>query len=222
MTIDDIYKFCLDLIKKNQAGGLKASSFQYQWNDAQTSYQDDLLGRFQLRSNGKTGFNTGLIEDETILQKLSPFITSNSALTVTAGVSAKPANFVYRIGLRVGGYDCYKILQSQIASVNNSVIDPPSAATNTYYFYEDKNGFTFLPSTITTAALDYIVSPTDVVWGYSIVSGRQVYDSATSVQSQWDSNSNREITKRMLTNLGVSFKDADMENFGKSVQLTGE
>ncbi len=70
LTVDYIYNFALTLIKKNQAGGLKSKDFERQWNDAQGSYQDDMLGRFQARNNGKTGVNTGLIEDETVLQKL--------------------------------------------------------------------------------------------------------------------------------------------------------
>lgn len=221
ISVNDIYMFALDLIKKNQAGGLKPSSFQYQWNDAQSSYMDDLLGRFQLRSNGKTGLNTGLIEDETILQKISPFIT-NATVTITGGNGNKPTDFVYRLGLRINGYDCYKINYNQIASVNASVIDPPSATTNTYYFIEYLGYYTFLPTSVTSATLDYVAQPADVVWGYTIVSGREVYNSGTSTQPQWGVNSCREITKRMLANLGVAYKDTDFENFGRQVQTVGE
>jgi hypothetical protein len=61
------------------------------------------------------------------------------------------------------------------------------------------------------------------VWGFTYDSNdRKIYNVGTSVQPLWDNNSCREITKRMLTNLGVSFKDQDFANFGKSVQLTGE
>lgn len=222
LSVNYIYQFALKLIKKNQAGGLASTEFAYQWNDAQGSYQDDLLGRFQMRSNGKTGTNTGLILDETILQKLSPFI-KKATLTVTAGNSDKPEGFVYRLAMRVGNYECRKINHDQISSVMQSVIDPPSTTTNTYYFVEYEGFYTFLPTATASATLDYIESPTDVVWGYTLDGdNRQVYDAGTSVQPVWDSNSAREITKRMLTNIGVSFKDQDFANFGKSVQLTGE
>ena len=223
LSVDYNYQFALKLMKKNQAGGLGSKDFEYQWNDAQGSYQDDLLGRFQARSNGKTGLNTGLIEDETILQKLSPFIKP-STLTVTSGNADKPTDFVYRLALRVGGYDCYKINHGQISSVNNSVIDTPSVANNTYYFVEYEDYYYFLPHTgISSADLDYIKTPDNVVWGFTYdANGRQVYNPGTSVQPLWGNNDCREITKRMLTNLGVSFKDKDFENFGKSVQLTGE
>lgn len=227
LSVDYNYQFALKLIKKNQSGGLASKEFEYHWNDAQGSYQDDLLGRFQMRSNGKTGTNTGLIEDETILQKLAAF-TKPINLTITSGNADKPSDFVYRLALRINGVDAYKINQGQIANVNASVIDPPSTTTNTYYFVEYEGYYYFLPRTlptedITTAQLDYIITPPNVIWGYTFdTNGRQVYNPGTSVQPLWDSNSCREITKRMLTNLGVAFKDADFENFGKSVQLTGE
>lgn len=227
LSVDYNYKFALDLILKNQAGGLKSTAFENLWNDAQGSYQDDLLGRFQARSNGKTGINTGLIEDETILQKLSPFTTTVS-LSIAAGIVSKPVDFVYRVGFRINGEDVYKITSGQIASVNNSVIDPPSITNNKYYFVEYENFYKLLPTTlptvaITTADLDYISTPVNVVWAYIFDGdGRQIYDAANSVQPLWDNSSCREITKRMLTTLGVSFKDQDFANFGKSVQLTGE
>lgn len=222
LSVDYNYQFALRLIKKNQAGGLASTEFAYHWNDAQASYMDDLAGRFQMRANGKTGMNTGLIQDETILQKLSPFI-SPVTLTITGGVSPKPQNFIYRMGIRINGYDAHKINYNQIANVNDSVIDPPSVSENMYYFVEYEGDYSFLPTTVTSAELDCMSAPPNVVWGYTFdADDRQVYNPGTSVQPLWDNNSCREITKRMLTNLGVSFKDADFLNFGKSVQLTGE
>lgn len=222
LSIDYIYKFALDLILKNQSGGLKSTAFANHWNDAQSTYFDDLVGRFQARNTGKEGANTGLILDETILQKLSPF-TKPATLTISSGNADKPSDFVFRLAVRINGYDVKKINQAQIASVNNSVIDPPSSTSNKYYFTEYEDYYSFLPNTVTSASLDYISYPPNVKWAYTIdSSGRQVYNEGASVQPGWDDFSCREITKRMLTNIGVSFKDNDFLNFGKSVQMTGE
>ena len=219
LSVDYLYMFCLDLMKKNQSGSLRAKSFGYQWNDAQNSYQDDLLGRWQARNSGKTGLNTGLILDETILQKLTPF-TKPITLTLASGNADKPSDFIYRLALRVNGFDAYKITHGQIASVNKSVIDAPNTTTETYYFVEYDNYYYFLPHTgVTSADLDYISTPPDINWGYTFDSeGRQVYNAGTSVQPLWDNNSCREITKRMFTNLGVSFKDNDFEYCKKILQ----
>src|SRR6185503_11788917 len=124
LSVDYLYKFVLRLIKKNQAGGLKSTDFDINWNDAQGSYQDDLLGRFQAAAKSKTGLNTGLIEDETILQKLDPF-TQLYTLSIINGMAAKPSDFVFRLAMRINGKDVFKIRHNQIATVNDSVIDPP-------------------------------------------------------------------------------------------------
>lgn len=227
LTVDYLFSFCKRLVKKNQAGGLSNTDFEYNWNDQSNAYQDDLLGRFQARNNGKTGLNTGLIEDETILQKLSPFIKPANIAIVSGNINI-PADLVFRLAFRINGEDVFKINQSQIATVNESVIDPPSIADNKFYFVNYQDYYYILPHTlpaseITTADLDYISTPINIKWGYTWDSqGRQIYSSSTSVQPQWDTNSCREISKRVLANLGVSYKDADFASFGKSVQLTGE
>ena len=222
LSVDYIYKYVLYLINKNQAGGLGNEKFQALWNGEQSAYQNDLLGPFQARNNGKTGINTGLIENETIMQKLAPF-TKNSTLTIATGTSNKPTGFVYRLALRINGKDCYKINHNQIATVNASVIDPPSLTTDTYYFVEYQGLYSFLPTAATSASLDYIVAPTDVVWGFTYdADGRQTYDAGTSVQPLWLDNDCREICKRVLKSCGVSFKDADFGNFGQSTILTSD
>src|SRR5689334_22444660 len=97
IDVDYIYQFILKQIQKSQSGGLSATQFQYYWNDAQSAYMDDLLGRFQRGSNTKEGMgNTGLIENETVLTKLAPFI-QNVPLTIAGGTCAKPSDLLYTL-----------------------------------------------------------------------------------------------------------------------------
>jgi hypothetical protein len=222
LSVDYLYQFALKLIRKNQAGGLSSLEFAYHWNGEQSAYHTDLLGRFQRSSNGKAGLNTGLIENQTIMTKLTPFITPVT-LTIAAGISNKPADFCYELALRIGDEIVVHINHSQISSVKTSVIDPPSIAEAMYYCVEYKNYYSFIPTTVTSASLDYIASPVNVVWGYTFdVNGRQVYDVNQSTQPQWLNADAMEITKRMLSTLGVSFSSQDFENFGKSVIAQGQ
>jgi len=221
LTVNDLYVFTQKLIRKNQSGSLTSTEFNTFWNDAQRAYMGDLLGRFQLRSNGKLGMNTGLILNETILTKLAPF-TKTETLTVTAGSTTKPTGLIFRLALRVGDYDVYFINHGQISSVKNSAIDPPSITDNKYYAYEIEGTYKFLPTATPNAVIDYIVDVTDIVWGYTLDgNNRQVYSSGASTQSKWDDISNMEITKRMLQDIGVSFKDRDFQNFGSQTIQTG-
>jgi len=220
LSVDYLYTYTRDLIKKNQAGSLASTEWARHWNGESNAYQDDLLGRFQARSNGKTGMNTGMIENETIETKLAPF-TKNATIAIAGGNGNKPSDFKYKLGLRIDGEHVFHINKNQIATVNDSAIDPPSLTNGCYYYTEYEGYYTFLPNTVTSASLDYIAAPVDVLWNFNIVGGRQVYSAAGSVQSQWDDASNREITKRVLNTLGVAYKDSDFASFGNKVINTG-
>ena len=220
LTTDYIYQYTLNLIKKNQAGALGSVEWGRHWNGESNAYQDDLLGRFQRISNGKSGINTGLIESETILQKLAPF-TKNATIAIALGNGSKPSDFKYLLALRIDGRDAHHFNKNQKATVMDNVIDPPSITDGEYYYTEYQGQYSFLPTTVTSAEIDYVASPVDVVWGFTISGGRQVYNAGTSTQPQWDDASCREITKRVLSTLGISFKDGDFANFGQHIINTG-
>lgn len=221
LTVNDLYVFTQKLIRKNQSGSLTSTEFNTFWNDAQRAYMGDLLGRFQLRSNGKLGMNTGLMLNETILTKLAPF-TKTSTLNISGGSVSKPTGLLYRLALRIDDFDVVFVNHGQISEVKKSVIDAPSVADNKYYAYEIEGTYKFLPTATPNAVIDYIVDVTDIVWGYTLDgNGRQVYSSGASTQSKWDDISNMEITKRMLQNIGLSLKDRDFQNFGNQEIQTG-
>lgn len=222
LTVDYLYQWTLKLIRKNQAGGLASTEFCFHWNDAQGSYQDDLMGRFQAKNTGKEGANTGLIENETIMTKLTPFITPATIL-IASGQYQKPSDFVYTLALRINSHKVFKVNQDALWAMINDAIDPPSVAEDSYYYTEYLNYYKFFPTTATAGELDYIATPADIVWAYNLdANNRQVYNAAASVSPKWDTNSAREITKRMLDTLGVSYSDEDLSNFGAKVQTIGE
>lgn len=223
MTTDYLYKYSLELLGKNQAGGLEDLRFSKLWNGESSALFQDLLGRFQKVNNGKEGIQTGLIENETILQKLSVFTKTNPSITVASGLAAKPSDFAYRLAVRVGDIEAIKINHDQIASVRGDVLgDAPSTTNGKYYYVEYEGNFYILPTTTSAIVLDYISYPIDIVWGYTRdVNNRKVYNAGTSVQPVWKDAECREITERMMKKLGVPLKDSDLQNFGQSVITTG-
>jgi hypothetical protein len=222
MSIDNIYKYLLELLRKNQSGGISSTEFANFWNAEQSSIFDDLIGRFQKLNNSKEGMNTGLIQDETILTKLSPF-TKTANLPAVNGVITRPSDFVYRLAIRVGNAKVTIVTHDKWWSIFDDVIDPPSITDGCYYALTYGATYTINPSTIAAADMDYIMAPPDVKWGFILDSqGRQTYDPGpASVQSLWDVNTNREITKRILKSLGVSLSDREYEEFGESIITKG-
>lgn len=220
-TVNDILKLVQKLTRKNQSGSISAEDLFYMWNSEQLMYFNDIIGRWEARSNGKSGQNTGLILNETILTDLAPFIIPTS-LTVTDGRADKPSGFEYMLALRINEKKVYLIRPDQVASVNDSVIDPPSVADDKYYVTEYEDYYSVLPSTVTSLSLDYIVAPEDIKWAFTFDSdNRQVYNPGLSVQPKWANTTIVTITKRTLDNFGVSWKDTDFINYGKSAQASG-
>jgi hypothetical protein len=223
--VNQIYSLVLYLTNKNQSSGISSTDLFNAWNLAQAEYHEDLVGRWNKQNNTKTGIKTGLVEDEITASKLAPF-TLSVPITITAGFAPKPADYIYGWALRINGENVTQIDPDQVWAVNEDVIDPPSVATNTYYFTEYSmagvNGFSILPPAATSLILDYIAETTDIVWAFTFdVDGRQVYDSVNSVQPKWNKNTTIEITKRTLDSFGIRFKDQDFEAAGVSVEKTG-
>lgn len=214
-------------MRQNQSGSISTTDFFNAWNTEQNAYFSDLMGKWQNRSNGKSGQNTGLILNETIMTQLAPF-TIPGSVTISSGSATKPDDFIYGLARRlsVGGEEhlVTKINHGQIWYVNNDVIDPPSVTDGTYYIVEYEDYYKILPDTATgNLLLDYLAQPVDVIWGYTWdAQNRKVYNAGLSIQPQWTTPTIIEITKRALTSFGVSYKDKDFTNFGDKNTVTGD
>lgn len=221
-TIDQIYKNLLFLLRKNQSGSVSATDLFYAWNGEQSDLFQDLKGRFQARNNGKEGINTGLMENERVEIKLSPFIKIAN-VSIVAGLGNRPSDFSYLMAFRINGAEVRHVNKNQIATVNDNVIDPPSVADDSYYYTPYGNQYKFLPTTVSSAEMDYLGLPVDVVWGFTLDgAGRQVYNSGISVQPMWMQDEIVEITGRVLKRFGISYKEGDFMQYGNSVINTGD
>ena len=60
-----------------------------------------------------------------------------------------------------------------------------------------------------------------MVWGYTTVSGRPVYNSGTSVQPLWKDMDMNEIIYIALSYIGVNLKDPDVSQFAQLKTQTG-
>lgn len=221
-TTNDILELTKFLTKKNQSASISASNLFYSWNSEQSAYHQDLVGRWQNRNNGKSGVNTGLIMNKTILTQLAPFTIPTTLSVDTDGNATKPDDFIFDVALRINGHNVTEINPGQIYSVNESVIDPPSIIDNSYYFVIYEGYYHILPITVTSVNVDYVAECTDIKWGYTFdVQGRQVYNSGTSVNPKWSQNCIVEITRRTLRSFGVSFKDSDFSAYGENTINSG-
>jgi len=220
----NLFKF---LLRQNQSGSISTDDFFNAWNTEQNAYFSDELGKWQNRNNTKSGQNTGLILNETIMTDLAVF-TIPGSVTISSGQATKPTDFIYGLARRLNDGTSEKLVtkinHGQKWYVNNDVIDPPSVADGTYYILEYEDYYEVLPSTATgSLLLDYVAQPENIVWGFTYdAQNRKVYNAGLSIQPKWQDPTIITITKRALTSFGVSYKDKDFTNFGDKNTITGD
>jgi len=226
-NVNRIYSLFKFLLRQNQSGSISTTDFFNAWNTEQNAYFSDLLGKWERMNNNKTGANTGLIMNETIMTQLAPFTIAGS-VAISSGSVTKPTDFIYglarRLELNGDEFLVTKINHGQKWYVNNDVIDPPSVTDGSYYIIEYEGYYEVLPTSATgNLQLDYVAQPENVSWGFTYdAQNRPVYNAGLSIQPKWSDPVIIQITKRALTSFGVSYHDKDFTNFGQRNTQTGD
>jgi hypothetical protein len=235
MNVNDMYLICQYAINKAQNGYLTPSEFNLVINQAQVSYQDYLLGEFQQYQYGRPQARVNYSQNENTRQRLTPLIaqvtlTPNS----TTGVATYPADFVQvdamweADGVRRIRY----VSQDRLYSYYGSEIDP--VTSNPIYLLQD-NQFQFYPKNITSISgnpkMSYVKTATDIIWGYTTVSGRPVYNPTPynpstaptgSQQPVWADVDILEIITRALKLIGLNLQDGMVEQYANQITQTGQ
>jgi hypothetical protein len=221
MNVNDMYRICQFAVNKAQNGYLTPAEFNLTINQAQVSYQDYLLGEFQQYQYGRPQARINYSQNENIRQRLSPLITE-ATLTIngTTGKSPYPADYVQADAVRTTAFERVRyVQQDSLYSYYKSQIDP--IASNPIYLLEP-TGMQFYPITLGSAILTYVKDAPQIVWAYTLVSGRPVYDSATSTQPVWDNVDLLEIIARALKLIGLNLQDGQVEQYANQVTQTGQ
>jgi len=230
MNVNDMYQICQFAINKAQNGYLTPSEFNLTINQAQVSYQDYLLGEFQQYQPGRPQARINYSQNENIRQRLTPLLAT-AALAVNAGTGAVvyPGDYVQADSLLTSTLQRVRYTQQDsLYSYYNSTIDP--VATNPIYMITS-TGFQFYPITIGTVTLNYIKEAPSIVWGYTLVSGRPVYNPSAynpgppasgSQQPVWADVDLLEIIARALKLVGVSLQIGQVEQYANQVTQQGQ
>lgn len=231
MNVNDMYRICQFAVNKAQNGYLTPSDFNLVINQAQTSYQDYLLGEFQQYQYGRPQARINYSQNENIRQRLTPLITE-ATLTIngSTGESPYPADYVQTDAIITSDFKRVRyVQQDSLYSYYNSEIDP--IATNPVYLIEPDK-FQFYPKTLGSAILTYVKNAPDIVWAYTTVSGRPVYaptqtgvgvtPTTGTVQPVWDDVDLLEIITRALKLIGLNLQDGMVAQYANQITQTGQ
>jgi len=237
MNINDMYQICQYAINKAQNGYLTPSQFNLLANQAQTSYQDYLLGEFQQYQIGRPQARVNYSQNSDTRQRMAPFL-KDVTLTINAdGIALYPDDYLQGDAVLTSTFDRIRFIQQDsLYSYLKSEIDP--IATNPVYLLANVNstytdgGLQFYPKTLGTAILSYVMNAPTMIWGYNLDSnGRPVYnpnpyDPSTqptgSVQPLWYDIDKLEIVARILKLVGVNLQDGQVAQYANMVTTQGQ
>lgn len=216
-----MYRICQFAVNKAQNGYLTPAEFNLTINQAQVSYQDYLLGEFQQYQYGRPQARISYSQNENIRQRLTPLITESIlSINGTSGEAPYPSDYVQTDAVRTIAFERVRyVQQDSLFSYFKSQIDPVS--TNPIYLLE-RTGFQFYPVTLGSAILTYIKDAPEIVWNYTLVSNRPVYNASTSVQPVWDNLDLLEIIARALKLIGLNLQDGQVQQYANQVTQTGQ
>ena len=225
MTIDQVYKFVDFIIKKSNSGGyLTPDEFNLIINRAQIQYFNKLYGNQNDYRYDRPVPKIAYAITEKISNSLSPFLSDSTALVVDGNGQVNiPSDLFQTVSITHTidniEYEITRVEQDRIANNLSSYYDAPTSDFPIYSQLRTK--FQFYPKDLATASLFYLKKPTDMVWGYTTVSGRPVYNSGTSVQPLWKDMDMNEIIYIALSYIGVNLKDPDVSQFAQLKTQTG-
>ena len=235
MNVNDMYRICQFAINKAQNGYLTPSDFNLIINQAQVSYQDYLLGEFQQYQYGRPQARVSYSQNEDIRQRLTPLILQTTlAPNTTTGIAAYPTNFLQVDAMweTDGLHRIRFVPQDSLYSYYNSEIDP--IVSNPIYLLQ-KDQFQFYPKNIASISgnpiVSYVRTAPDIIWGYTLVSDRPVYNPAAyspgppptgSQQPVWYDVDILEIITRALKLIGLNLQDGMVEQYANQVTQTGQ
>ena len=249
MNINDMYQICKYAINKAQNGYLTPSQFNLLANQAQTSYQDYLLGEFQQYQYGRPQAKVNYSQNSDTRQRLTPFILLTTLTPDADGLVDYPYTTITKDGV---DYDVFYlqtdsvltkdfdrirfVQQDSLYSYLKSEIDP--IATNPIYLLND-TGYKFYPNTtnngvaLSDIKITYVIGAPTMVWAYTLdVNGRPVFaptqtgvgvnpESGTA-EPLWYDVDKLEIIARILKLVGVSLQDGQVEQYANMVTTQGQ
>jgi hypothetical protein len=209
MSIDEAKRFLELLSQKTQSGGFTPTQFNLAVQRAQMQLYERDYKVWQ--------------QTEEVTEAMSYFITSNAPFVVpTTGKLSYPAGYLHTVDVRryyvpsSGNgvqIQCKEVKAADVGEIQISRLTP--ATLRFPKFVEYDLFWQFYPKNVGNVIIDYFRQPTNPVWGFTIVNGRDVYNPATSTQFEFPDFSHNEIMGVACGYLGINIRDAELLQFAQ-------
>jgi hypothetical protein len=159
---------------------------------------------------------------EEVSELLKIYLKQQTTAVPLTGVLPYPSDYQHLTALRkyyVNPKGVGRMIQiEEIKEVEWGFIQASSLREPTLRFpkyNEFSSTVRFLPRNIGIIEIDYFKTPVQPIWGYTIVSGRPVYDPLTSVNFEFQQYSTNAVAAVFLSLQGVNLRDSELEQFAQ-------
>lgn len=225
MNINQAHQFIDFLVRQSNSGVyLSPTEQDLILNRAQTQYFNKLYGNQNDYRYDRPVPKISYAITEKISRSLAPFLSDPTALVIDGNGQVNTPSDLYQTvsvthTVSSVDYEVTRVEQDRVSNNLTSSIEAPDAKYPIYTQLRTK--LQFYPKNLATATIVYLKKPIDMVWGYTLVNGVPVYDSATSVQPVWEDMDMNEVIYLALSYAGLNIKDADVSQFANVKTQTG-
>ena len=213
VSVDTVYQKVLALANKEQRGYITPQEYNLLANQAQLlifeQYFYDIEKAMMMLPNAN---DTEYSDRINILnEKIAPFQQTSSALSYSAFFDEfilpthhKIGTITYHPGAFDYAVEVEEIRENELIYINSSPISRPTL-NRPIYVQKSESNIKVLPSTVVTSAIyaTYVVKPTQVIWGYTVVNSQALYDATTSTNFELHPSEENELIYKILELSGI-------------------
>lgn len=211
INVDTVYQRVLSILNKEQRGFLTPQKFNLYANQVQLNILETYFYDLDFYLTQAVGNNTQHADMVSILEtKIAKFEKTATPAFATPHMLI-PSDAWRLSSVSYLGRDCDKISRKSLRYILKSPIAAPSAALPVYI--EDEAGLKVYGDAIlgdgdkANIEIDYIRTPTSVVWGYTSVLGSAQYNAGSSTNFELDPSEETDLTIKILALAGLEIKD---------------
>jgi len=210
INVDTVYQRVLALANKEQRGYITPQEFNLFANQAQNEilkeYFYDMSMWERVKGNElEYSDNLNLIDE-----KLSPFKRVGNVTGASGLFNVNAVQDFYKLGAvfntQGNREEIEEVNFDEFRLLSKSPLTQPTLNRPVYYWVQGQ--IQVAPANgINQIQISYIVRPTDVEWGYVVISNKALYNAATAVNFQLHPSEESRLVYKILALAGITLQD---------------
>lgn len=221
MDINEAYILIQTIFNKTQNGNITPTQFNNAAPICQMSVINELLGNEQEYSPGHPIPRYGYGLDQKIIEILRPLTNSLTNQPIVSGSVPYPDGSLYidSITENATGKIIYPAQYDESHIVQSSLIRPPVSGHGVYTIYGSV--ISIYPSSINSVNIQFILTPDDPIWNFTITSGVPVYNSSGSHDFELSPLAHLRIVAKILQFFGINLGLSDVTRYALQLEQSG-